>query len=129
MHRALTLLLISGSLLGATALAACGGSQPAKQTTAAAPAPASAAKSTGNVAAQIKDFAFAPQSLNVKVGQTITWKNNDTMEHTVTAKSGASFDSGDVQPGATFSWKATKAGTVNYICTIHPSMVGTITVG
>jgi plastocyanin len=129
MHRAITLLMVSGSLLGATALAACGSSQPAKQTTAAAPASSPAAKTSSAVAAQIKDMAFAPQDLKVKVGQTVTWKNNDEEAHTVTATSGATFDSGTVQPGSTFSWKATKAGTVQYMCTIHPSMVGTIAVG
>jgi plastocyanin len=130
MPRPITLLLVSASLLGATALAACGGNSssstaavPAK--TAAAPAKTAAASAT---TAKIAGFAFAPKQLKVKVGQSITWTNEDSAAHTVSAQSGAGFDSGAIAQGASYTWKATKPGTVSYICTIHPSMTGTITV-
>ena len=48
--------------------------------------------------------------------------------HGVLAKTGATFKSSDFGQGATFSTKATKAGTITYVCTIHPGMTGTIVV-
>jgi plastocyanin len=46
----------------------------------------------------------------------------------VPAQSGGSFDSGTLAQGASFTFKATKPGTIAYFCSIHPSMTGTITV-
>jgi plastocyanin len=102
----------------AAAVPAAATAMPAK--TAAAP--------SGAVAARIQGFAFAPKQLKVKVGEEITWTNDDSAAHTVTAKSGASFDSGTLAQGADFTFKAAKPGTIAYFCAIHPSMTGTITV-
>ena len=82
----------------------------------------------GARAVAIKDFSFQPASISVAVGSTVTWTNNDTTGHTVTADDG-SFDSGTVAPGATFSHTFDTAGTFTYHCNIHPSMTATITVG
>ena len=115
-------------------LAACGSGDDA----ASPPAPASAAtptasapaakSSSGTTEARIAGFAFSPADLEVKVGDEITWTNDDADTHTVTATSGADFDSGSLAQGATFSFKAEKAGTIEYFCAIHPAMKGTITV-
>lgn len=83
--------------------------------------------SSGSSAVTIQGFAFGPNALEVKVGTTITWTNNDGAPHTVTADDG-SFDSGRLNPGGTFSFTFAQAGTFAYHCNIHPSMVGTITV-
>ncbi len=88
--------------------------------------PAASAATTG-AAVAIKDFSFQPASISVVVGSTVTWTNNDTTGHTVTADDG-SFDSGTVAPGATFSHTFDTAGTFTYHCNIHPSMTATITV-
>ena len=80
------------------------------------------------MSADIKGFAFAPQTIEAKVGQKITWTNDDAAPHTVTAKSGADLDSGTLAQGASFSFTPTEAGTIEYLCAIHPSMVGTIKV-
>jgi len=64
----------------------------------------------------------------VKVGQKIHWVNTDTPPHTVTAKDGKTFDSGNMNPGATFDYKPTKAGTIQYYCEIHQGQTGTINV-
>jgi plastocyanin len=82
----------------------------------------------GTVDVSIKDIKFAPHDVTVKVGQTVHWTNDDPVPHTVTATSGAKFDSGTVNGGGTFDFKATKAGTIKYVCTIHPGQDGTITV-
>lgn len=78
---------------------------------------------------EIKNYAFAPAAVTVPVGTTVTWVNEDTVPHTVTAKSGpAKFDSGQLASGA--SWSATFAtpGTYDYYCADHPQMVARITV-
>jgi plastocyanin len=103
----------------ATGLAACGGDD-----TSAAP---SAAKS-GGTTVSAQDNSFSPGTLRVQVGDTVTFTNDGGVDHTVTATSGAKFDSGSLAPGATFKFTAEKAGTVSYVCTIHPGMQGTIEV-
>lgn len=72
-------------------------------------------------------FGFSPQALTITVGITIIWKNNTTAPHTVSSDSG-DFDSGTIQPGGTFRFKFTSAGTFAYHCNIHPYMTATITV-
>jgi plastocyanin len=82
--------------------------------------------SNGN-SVTIMNFAFSPVTLTVKTGMKVTWMNNDTVTHTVTANQGA-FDSGDLSPGNSFSFTFTKAGTYSYHCNIHHSMMATIIV-
>jgi plastocyanin len=80
------------------------------------------------VTIDMKDIKFAPKDATVKVGQTVKWVNQDTVDHDVVAKSGADFKSELFGNGKSFEWKADKAGTVNYVCTVHPGMVGTLNV-
>jgi len=75
----------------------------------------------------IADFAFAPTSLTVPAGATVTWTNKGSVGHTVTADDG-SFGSETLASGATFSATFAKAGTFAYHCRIHPSMTATIVV-
>ena len=81
----------------------------------------------GGAQISIQNFSFSPASVTVKAGDTVTWTNNDSATHTVTGDKNE-FNSGDVAPGATFSFTFKTAGTVDYHCAIHPSMKGTITV-
>lgn len=92
-----------------------------------AASPASAASSATAMKVQIKSFAFNPGTLSVAVGTKVTWTNDDSVAHTVTANDG-SFDSGQLQPGNTFSHTFSKAGTIAYHCNNHPSMTATIIV-
>ena len=69
--------------------------------------------------------AFAPQTLDAKVGDTISFVNKDEIAHNAT---GDGIDSGTIAGGATFDFKAAKAGTISYVCTFHPGMTGTINV-
>jgi plastocyanin len=78
-------------------------------------------------AVDIKNLAFSPATLTVSIGTTVTWTNDDSMTHTVTSNSGV-FDSGDLPQGKTFSFTFNTAGTFDYHCAIHPSMVGHIIV-
>jgi plastocyanin len=83
-----------------------------------------AAASTG---VTIKNFKFSPGSSSVHVGDTITWANKDIAPHTATASDG-SFDTGTINKNKSGSHTFTKAGSFPYICSIHPSMKGTVTV-
>ena len=75
----------------------------------------------------IQDFSFAPATLSVAVGTTVTWTNQGPSSHTVTADDG-SFDSGTVHSGSTFSQTFATAGTFSYHCNIHPDMMASVTV-
>jgi plastocyanin len=82
---------------------------------------------SGETAVAISGFAFDPASLDVPVGATVTWTNDDGTQHTVTARDG-SFDSGGLTQGQTFSQTFDTPGTFEYFCSFHPTMTATITV-
>lgn len=73
------------------------------------------------------DNAFRPASATVSVGDTVTWRNDGAAPHEV---SSSAFSSGNVDPGKSYSWTATKAGTFAYVCRYHESqgMKGTLVV-
>jgi amicyanin len=75
---------------------------------------------------RIKNFAFDPSSIRVKVGSTVRWVNQDSVPHRVLFTDGA--DSTVLAASQSWSRKFDKAGTYDYICTIHPAMQGTVTV-
>jgi plastocyanin len=95
--------------------------------------PSGTASATGSPAAvagdqvTIDNFAFAPATLTVKAGTTVTWTNKDEEPHTVAASDG-SFHSPGMGTGATFTHTFATAGTFDYVCSIHPSMHGTVVV-
>src|SRR5258708_18144509 len=115
-------------------LSACGGAGTSTATTApttAASAAAPVAAAAGDVTVQ--GFKFAPQSLEVKVGTTVTWTNKDSTVHTVTSGTPSAKDGkfdGEVQPGGgTFTFTFAQAGTFAFFCQRHPtSMSGTVVV-
>jgi plastocyanin len=113
-------------------LAACGGKATNTPVPAATAPPASAAAAPASAPAgansvTIASFAFAPPSLTVAPGQTVTWTNKDTTTHTVTEDKGA-WDSKNLAVGGTFQQKFDQAGTFTYHCNIHSSMKGTVVV-
>jgi plastocyanin len=120
--------------VAALALAACGGGGGGSTTAGggSTPAPATTNATSGGggtaVAVTMKNIAFSPQTLHAKVGQKIAWTNADSVAHNVTATSGASFRSSDFGQGGTYSYTPTRAGTIAYVCTLHPGMTGTIVV-
>jgi len=108
------------------AIAACAGA-----TTTAAPGttsvPPAATSAASGDAVSIVDRSFQPGAITVPVGTTVTWTNNDSTGHTVTADDG-SFDSKTIATGATFTQTFAAAGTFAYHCAIHPSMKATVVV-
>lgn len=85
-----------------------------------------AAMAAGN-AVSVEGFAFNPASIQVNVGDSITWTNQDAAPHTVTAD-GGSFDKPLPASGGTATITFNTAGTFPYHCTIHPNMHGTVVV-
>jgi len=72
---------------------------------------------------QMSNYAFAPASLTVKEGDTITWTNQDTAPHTVTTTSGPeSLNSPYLSKGQSWSHTFTQPGMYMYYCTVHPDM-------
>jgi plastocyanin len=104
-------------LVVAVVATACGGS--ASTTT------SGGAAAGGQVV--MKGFAFSPGSITIKVGESVTWTNQDGTTHTVTANNGE-FSSGNIASGGGFTFKFDKAGTYPYHCSIHSTMKGTIVV-
>ena len=85
----------------------------------------------------LTDTAFSPNPIQVSVGNTVTWTNNDSQPHTVASGSNGQpdnkFNSSPnfnplLNPGQTFSFTFTQAGNYPYFCMLHPNMVGTVSV-
>jgi YVTN family beta-propeller protein len=98
--------------------------QPGASATAAS---ATARPATDSASVDIGKFAFAPATMTVKAGQSITFSNGDPVAHTSTSASGA-WDSGDIAPGGTYMTILQQLGTYAYRCSIHPFMQGTVVV-
>src|SRR4051812_10196364 len=81
----------------------------------------------GRQAVTIDDMQFTPAMLSVKIGDTVTWTNNDDRDHTVVSADG-SFRSENLRPGASYSFQFTKAGKFAYACSYHPRMKGMVSV-
>ncbi|MFM9875759.1 MAG: plastocyanin/azurin family copper-binding protein [Nitrosarchaeum sp.] len=111
---------------------------PAKVVT---PASTKAAPTTGAVTVEIAkgsgsntkcaDKCYISNTVQVKVGSTVTWKNVDLMAHTVSSGKDAThdgiFDSGMLMKDGSFSYTFAKAGTFDYYCMVHPWMAGKVT--
>ena len=85
-------------------------------------------------ASTMGDKAFSPNPAELKAGESVTWTNDDSQIHTATSgavgaeDSGKVFDSGILSPKATFDFKFDQAGEYDYYCTLHPQMVGKVSV-
>src|SRR3954453_3880534 len=91
---------------------------------------------TGSVFAQAQDATvdmqgvkFIPEELHVTPGTAVLWTNSSPLGHTVTSEDGT-YDSGTLDPGATFTWTFYSPGTFAYFCVPHKAigMVGVIVV-
>lgn len=133
--------LLAGSALVLTAGLSwsCGGGNPSPVT------PTPSAPAVIAIVAKNGAMSFNPSPAPVKIGQTLSWHNADGLTHhvvedaasggdtgSISSNGGPStggFDAGTTAPGAnSVSFKAGAAGVVHYHCSIHPSMVGSITV-
>ena len=79
-------------------------------------------------AVSMKQLAFHPAKTTVAVGEKVTWTNDDSVDHNVTATRGAKFMSRAFPGGGTYSYTPRKPGTIAYVCTLHPGMKATLVV-
>lgn len=127
-----------GILLGFIIILSACGASPTRNDSASATAltstspVASASASSGTVespkqstAVSIKDFKFAPETIEINKGETVTWKNEDSATHTVAFDA---FQSGTMKQGDTFEHIFDTVGTFSYYCGNHPNMIGTVKV-
>jgi len=77
----------------------------------------------------IKQYAYSPATLTIAQGDTVTWTNEDSVQHDVMATAGpATFHSPMLSKGQSWSFRFTTAGSYSYVCSVHPDMVGSVTV-
>ena len=95
------------------------------------PAPITTPPPTGQVMVVMRNIAFNPPGITIRVGQTVVWQNQDTAPHTTTSGTCPGgvctpmpgWDSGTLNPGQSFSHTFTTAGTFPYFCRIHGAMM------
>ncbi len=75
----------------------------------------------------IKKFKFIPDRINVRVGDTIEWINQDIVPHTATADAG-DWDTKKLKKGESNSVEVTADMTTSYFCVFHPKMKGEIAI-
>lgn len=127
MWRRPVLLLTAGVVAAASSLMGACSSEPSGATTAA---PATALGVTDAVAVSVRNYAFDPLTITATAGTPVTWTVLEGT-HEMVATEGASFDSGPIGAGSTFTWSpdVSVTGKVSYRCAIHPTqMTGTIDV-
>jgi plastocyanin len=81
-------------------------------------------------------FFWDPTEITIQQSDFVEWLNGDTAAHTVTSGNlsvdpedvGTIFDSGLFGPGKSFKYQFTKTGTFDYLCIVHPWMIGKINV-
>jgi len=72
-------------------------------------------------AVSIENMQFQPDVVAASGGDTIVWTNKDLFPHTVTSTSGG-FDSHEIKPGESWTYRVSKAGELAYVCSLHPTM-------
>lgn len=84
-------------------------------------------KKSDVVEVNIKKLTFIPETVTIKVGQTVRWTNNDDRDYLLVARD-QSWKSENLRPKDKFEHKFTEAGTVEYSCALHPRLIGTVVV-
>ncbi len=81
---------------------------------------------SGTTNVSIVEYAFNPSSITIPANSIVKWTNNGTITHTATSTTvpaNGSFDSGFILPGQSVCFKFTTAGTYNYWCSIHTTLM------
>ena len=115
--------LLPLTLAAVLSLTACGDDSSSSPDAGTADAPL-----TGPVAVGMNRLKFEPEHVTVKAGARIVWTNRENVPHNVVAEDGADFKSEVFGQDKTFEYRTEQAGTIEYVCTLHPGMDGTITV-
>lgn len=121
--------LAGAAMLAAISLTGCS----SNSSTVGGPEPTAAATNVASTAAgtslSISSFTYSPSPITVAPGTTLSVKNNDDPEHTVTSDTDGLFLADEIRSGKTVSFKApTKPGTYTFHCEYHANMHGTLIV-
>ena len=122
------LALLLGCLALALVAAGCGGDDDDNGGGGGGGQQQAPAATSGGGDVTMKDIKFNPSTVDVKVGDTVTWTNDDSVGHDVTGDGFKSGSAGGIGGGTTFKHKFDKAGTFKYQCTVHPGMTGEVVV-
>ncbi len=122
MRRFTVLVLVLASVF-VLALGACSSGASTSGTTTGGTTTGGTAPSS--VTVSLENISFNPAQVDVAVGGTVTFMNNDSVQHNV---AGDTWSSGPLDPGKSFSQTFPTAGSFPIRCTIHPSMTGTVNV-
>jgi plastocyanin len=120
----------AAALVGLCAIAAAGVTASCFSERTSAPPAASCDGTTVPCVVEIRNFAFEPAELHVPAGATVTWVNREQeagLGHSSTSDN-TGWDSGILEPDASFSRPFNTAGQFAYHCEPHPAMKGTIVV-
>ena len=117
-----------GAAVTGVLLTGCGGAadDAAKPADPDQPVRAEVPSEPGTIA--MKDVKFVPERLTIKVGETVTWRNDESLDHNVVAQKGENFRSRAFGEGGTYTFTARKPGTIDYVCNLHPGMDGQLIV-
>ena len=123
---------VTGQAGGNATNATMAGAGNATNATMAGAGNATTSVSMGPGSSTLTTDAFSPNPIQVSVGSTVTWTNNDSVIHTVNSGTSPTqsglFSSPIMNPQDTFEYTFTEAGEVPYFCMLHPNMVGTVSV-
>ena len=123
--------LTPAAVLVALLLTGCGGGDDNDTTAAEEPAATQQEAIPAVVKVAVGDNFYKPKDLTIKRGQSISWRNEGAVAHTVTSDtdSAVKFDSGTLNPRGAYALKPTTPGKISYYCTIHGKVQsGTVTV-
>jgi len=119
-HLILVLVVIAGA---AVMIAGC--------TSSSNPSPGPVTSTVTSTSSQnsvsIQNYAFNPSTLTIQKAANVTWRNYDSVQHTVVSDSSA-FSSPLLNTRATCTYQFNNSGSFPYYCSIHPYMKGTIIV-
>ena len=118
MRRLLPLALV---ILG---LAACGGDNGGAEEQGSS----SEACPSGSVVISMDDLKFDPEDATADAGQEVCWVNEETIDHNAVDEETGKFRSELFGKDETFTTTIDEPGTINYVCTVHPGMTGTLTI-
>ena len=125
--------MASGLRFGLVVLAlgagACGGGGGSSPPTTMPPSPGAPADVTITIVATAGSMSYEPNPATMRVGQTVSWRNADSLPHTSSQTVSGGFETGTIAVGATSApIRITTAGSLDYFCRIHPAMTARLDV-
>jgi plastocyanin len=109
----------------ALALVACSSGATSTPATPSGTGTTGGGTTSSSVTVSMKNIAFDPATVDIQMGDSVTFVNNDTVQHNL---SGDWWTSGPIDPGQSYTQRFSTTGANPERCTIHPSMTMTVNV-